>query len=56
MERRDELGVFQKNARSATTRLKKYYSQLGFVPVPGTDLMIRNLYAEHVPLAFDEAD
>lgn len=41
--RRMKFGALPKGRRKAAARLKKYYSNMGFVSVRGTDLMIRDL-------------
>lgn len=40
------LAALPGTKREATERLKEYYAKMDFVPVRGTDLMIRDLYAD----------
>lgn len=55
-----KLPAFDKNNRSATARLKKYYRKLGFVPLPSTPFMFleleRTLVSVNDLLADNDAD
>ncbi len=42
--KRMRFGELPIDLRKATDTLKAYYSEMSFVSVPGTDLMIRDLY------------
>ncbi|MBX3673895.1 MAG: GNAT family N-acetyltransferase [Burkholderiales bacterium] len=46
------LAAFKSTEARATSKLKKYYSRLGFIPIPRTAYMVRS---SELPLAFSGA-